>query len=206
VVLALLLLVAAHAGVAGPPASTGTVYGRVTLDLGEGAAAPGDPIVVYLDAVDGELNLPPPKETVRISQKNARFSPSFVVVARGQTVEMPNDDAIFHNVFSFSRPNQLDLGLYPKGEHRSVAFSEPGAVRLYCSIHESMSATIFVAPSALHATADATGAFRIAGVPRGTYRVRTWSERLPEASRQVEVSGGRDVEVALPIGGRPVGP
>jgi hypothetical protein len=63
-------------------------------------------------------------------------------------------------------------------------------VRVYCSIHESMNATIFVAPSIWHAIADSKGEFKIPDVPPGTYRLRTWNRRLPPASQVVQVSGG----------------
>ena len=46
---------------------------------------------------------------------------------------MPNDDVIFHSVFSYSTPNDFDLGLYPRGESRGERrFQYPGVVRICC--------------------------------------------------------------------------
>jgi len=182
--------------------SVGSVHGTVALAVEGARLADAGPVVVYLDALEGQLDYPIPREVPRLSQKNATFSPPFLVVAVGQTVEMPNDDSIFHNVFSYSKPNEMDLGLYPKGESRAVTFHHPGAVRVYCSIHESMSAVVFVAPSPYHTLADARGAFTIRGVPPGRYRLRTWSQMLPEAAREVEVGSGGDVAANLAIEGR----
>jgi plastocyanin len=67
-------------------------------------------------------------------QREARFAPPFLAIAAGQSVAMENDDAIYHNVFSFSKSNDFDLGLYPAGESRTVTFRYAGVVRTYCSI------------------------------------------------------------------------
>jgi plastocyanin len=180
-------------------AEPGSVGGTVVVRVEGVRLADVGPLVVFLDGVAGALEYHVPSQVVRISQKNAKFSPSFLVVARGQTVEMPNDDTIFHNVFSYSKPNEMELGLYPKGESRSVVFPHAGVVRVYCSIHESMSATIFVAPSPYHALADASGGFEIRAVPPGRYRLRTWNQMLPEGSGEVEVISARETRVQVPI-------
>jgi len=184
-----------------PAREPGSVRGRVEIAVEGVSLADTGPLVVYLEAPKGDLEYPIPREIPKISQRNARFAPSFLVVARGQTVEMPNDDTIVHNVFSYSKPNDLDLGLYPKGQSRLVTLRHAGVVRVYCSIHESMNATIFVAPSPYYALTDATGQFQIRGVPRGSYRLRTWNQMLPEASRDAQVRDGGDTRVDVGIEG-----
>ena len=118
----------------------------------------------------------------------------------GQGVLMPNDDTIFHNVFSFSRPNDFDLGVYPAGEVRTVRFQASGLVRIYCSIHESMSAEVLVVPTRWFGVASTTGEYRIPDVPPGRYRLTVWNERLPASTRNVVVNGSgslrQDVELA----------
>jgi plastocyanin len=202
---ALVVLLLAVAAPATPPehaaARPGSVRGRVELAADGVRLADVGPVVVYLDAPAGEVEYAPPREVPKISQRNARFSPSFLVVARGQTVEMPNDDTIVHNVFSYSKPNELDLGLYPKGASRLVTLRHAGVVRVYCSIHESMNATIFVAPSPYHTLAGPSGDFEIRGVPRGAYRLHTWSQMLPEAIRDVHVADGGATRVEIAIEG-----
>lgn len=183
----------------------GGVRGRVRLGI-EGAFL-GDvgPIVVYLEPLEAARDPERGNGTPRIRQRNARFSPGFLAVGVGQKVEMPNDDAIYHNVFSYSKPNEFDLGLYRAGESRSVAFRHPGAVKFYCSIHENMNGTIFVAPSQWLATVSAAGAFDLRSVPEGRYRLRTWSERLPATSREIQVRAAQTVELEIRVGD-PVAP
>jgi plastocyanin len=172
--------------------SAGTkVAGRVEISLPGMTLAQLGPVVVYLDGIDGQIPFEPGAGRVTIRQKNAAFSPSFSIVAPGQTVDMPNIDAIYHNVFSFSRPNDFDLGIYPAGESRSLEFEHPGVVRMYCSIHESMNATIFVSPSPFYDRAGVTGTFEIEGVPDGRYLLRTWNEKLPPTVRQLTVEAGK---------------
>jgi len=191
-ILAALLLVAgaAHAG---------EVSGRITLAVEGAQLADLGPTVVYLEG-GAPSPAPRPRQRPAIRQSSARFDPSFLVVAAGQTVDMPNEDTIFHNVFSMSRPNDFDLGLYPAGESRAVTFASPGLVRLYCSIHESMTGTVLVAPSPWFATATASGEYRLSDVPPGRYRLTAWNEKLPSETREVVVRAGR-TPLDLVLGG-----
>jgi hypothetical protein len=192
-----LLLPALPAGAHG----IGRVEGRVRIAV-EGASAFGvGPIVVYLEPLEA---IPHPRRPAvrepQLRQRDAQFTPGFLVVAAGQEVSMPNEDRIFHNVFSYSRGNRFDLGLYAGGESRSVTFDQPGVVKIYCSIHESMSASVYVAPSGLFAQVSDAGLFSLADVPEGRYRLRTWCERLPETQQEIRVQAGRTLELEIAIG------
>jgi len=180
-------------------ARAGEVLGRVALGVANASLASAGPVVVYLEGVDAPLVSAPRSRELEIKQKDANFSPTFLAIAAGETVVMPNDDVIFHNVFSYSTPNDFDLGLYPRGESREKTFQYPGVVRIYCSIHESMNATIFVAPSSYFAVAGPTGAYRIRDVPPGRYRLRTWNRRLPPASQLVDVGAGAPAVAELVV-------
>lgn len=182
----------------GFPAAAGEVRGQVTLAFEGTRLADLGPVVVFLEREQG-TDAVPRTSRARIRQYNARFDPEFLVVTAGQDVEMPNEDTIFHNVFSFSKPNDFDLGVYPSGESRTVSFRQPGLVKLYCSIHESMSGAVLVAPSPWYATASASGDYRIGAVPAGHYRLTVWNEKLPPATRAVQVKsdGKLSADVAL---------
>jgi plastocyanin len=184
-----------------PPAAAGVLAGRVTLAVDDARLADLGPTVVYLDAGDASTASGAPPGQVSVRQHNARFEPEFLVVVEGQTVEMPNDDTIFHNVFSFSRPNDFDLGLYPAGSSRKVVFRHSGVVRVYCSIHESMRGTILVTPTPWFAGVAASGEFRIPDVPPGRYRVSVWNEKLPLLTQPVTLTGPGTQRVELSLGG-----
>jgi plastocyanin len=183
--------------------AAGTVRGRLRLAVEGARIADVGPIVAYLEPLAGTPTPPPPAGTPKVYQKDARFSPAFLAIAAGQTVSMPNDDAIYHNVFSYSTPNDFDLGLYPAGEARSVTFRHAGVVRTYCSIHESMSGTIFVAPTRSFVVVRATGEFEIRDVPAGRYRLKSWADRIPSAAREIEVRAGQPTSAELVIGATP---
>ena len=167
------------------------LHGQVSLSVPGVPLAAVAPIVVYLEPLDGSPagNSPPPR-TARMRQRDARFSPPFLVVAAGTSVEMANDDAIYHNVFSYSRPNDFDLGLYPAGETRTLVLRHPGVVKLYCSIHESMNATVLVTPTRWFDVVDAKGGYAITGIRPGRYRAVMWAERLPAAAQEIEIGAG----------------
>jgi hypothetical protein len=101
-----------------------------------------------------------------------------------------------------SRPNDFDLGIYPAGQSRSVTFSSPGLVRLYCSIHESMRGTVLVTPSRWFAVASQGGSYRIRDVPPGSYSLHVWNERLPAVEQRIVVpEGAVRVDVTLGVPG-----
>jgi hypothetical protein len=194
------LLALAAPFAAGAQSTAGVVRGRVTLAVQGVRVADMGPLVVYLEPVDGRVVPPGPPPPETMHQRDARFAPSFLAIAAGQSVVMENDDAIYHNVFSFSRPNAFDLGLYPAGESRTVTFRYPGVVHTYCSIHESMNGTIFVSPSPFFTLVGSSGDFEWRSVPAGSWRLRSWCERLPTATRELRVLAGRSVEANLSIG------
>jgi plastocyanin len=195
------LLCVSSTSVAGRAAAAehGGVRGRVVVELGDIRVSELGPVVVSLEGTGSAPTFQTPTANAVIHQKEASFVPAFLVVAPGQAVTMPNDDTIFHNVFSYSKPNDFDLGLYGKGTSRTVTFHHPGVVRIYCSIHDSMNGLIVVAPSPYFDVADASGRFEIREVPPGTYRLRTWSEKLPEAAAGVTVSAAETSAVEVRI-------
>ena len=182
--------------------ATGDVRGRVSIAVDGVEASNVGPVAVYLSSVNEKFRFDTPQRRVTIRQENAQFVPSFSVVTVGQTIDLPNNDGFLHNVFSFSKPNDFELGLYPAGESRSVTLNHPGVVRIYCSIHESMRAVVLVAPSPWHAIGDASGAFEILDVPPGDYQITTFNEPLPSETRDLKVVAGESTIVKIAIGAK----
>lgn len=123
-------------------------------------------VVVFLTGMPPQTILPPMHAVVR--QRDESFEPRLVAITRGSTVDFPNDDPFFHNVFSLSRAASFDLGRYPKGHSRSRVFPKAGLVKLYCDLHSYMSAVIFVFDHPWFAVPDAAGRFVLDDVPAGT--------------------------------------
>ena len=146
-------------------------------------------MVVYLESPDPKRQIEVPKQTIKVSQKGAKFDPGLVIVCVGQTVDFLNDKdrLIEHNVFSNSITKQFDLGLYKPGESRSVTFDKPGAVFLYCSIHRHMDGVVFVSPTPFTSRVDKDGNYKIEGVPPTIWLVKTWQRRRRFAEVSVPV-------------------
>jgi hypothetical protein len=119
-----------------------------------------------------------------------------LAVRVGGEVEFPNYDPIFHNAFSSFSGQTFDLGLYPPGKTRTVAFKRPGVVRVFCNIHPTMSAVIMVLEQPWFAVSNAAGAFSIADVPPGEYELHVFHERATEATLRALVR-----RVTVPAGG-----
>jgi plastocyanin len=180
---------------------SGAVHGTIRFDVADVRMADLGPFAVYLEPLGHTPEFVTP-DPVKIDQRDATFDPGFVVVVAGQEVSMPNRDSFYHNVFSYSRPNDFDLGLYSEGERRSLVLRHPGVVRIYCSIHESMRAVILVSPTPWFDRVDRRGSFRIANVPPGRYRIQVFNEALPPQSRDLTVRALESTRVEIAIGER----
>ncbi len=126
--------------------------------------------------------------TTKVAQHRAEFFPHVLPVLAGTTVEWPNNDDIYHNVFSDSDAHPFDLGLYkgnPPDKH--VVFEHPGKVDVFCSIHANMHCIVLVMANPYFATTDAKGNYTIPNVPPGTYKLKAWHERLPVDEREITV-------------------
>lgn len=161
--------------------------------------------VVYIDGpLTNAVIVPPPKEaevsTVKVSQKRATFMPHVLPVMVGTTVDWPNKDDIYHNVFSYSEAKSFDLGLYKDPVVKSVTFDEPGRVDVFCSIHANMSCVVLVLQNPYFAVTDAQGNYSIPNVPPGTYRLKAWHERLPSQVRTITVAPAGDLKQDFTLG------
>jgi plastocyanin len=130
----------------------------------------------------------------RMDQKNETFVPHVLAIVAGTTVEFPNNDRIYHNVFSLSRARSFDLGRYAAGKSKSVRFDRPGIVRVFCEIHSHMRAFILVFAHRYFAVTDDEGRFGIDNVPPGAYTLVAWNESVPQTTKRVVVPENGDVE------------
>lgn len=134
-----------------------------------------------------------------IRQKGEEFLPHLVAVPVGSTVEFPNDDPIFHNVFSLSRAATFDLGRYPRGQSKSRTFSASGVVKVYCHLHSHMNAVIRVFDHPYFAIPDAQGRFRITDLAPGRYDVVAWHERVGEVTLEAAVTAGQSASLSFSL-------
>ena len=138
---------------------------------------------------------------VEIRQRNENFVPRVVAVTVGSSVEFPNDDPIYHNVFSLSRARNFNLGRYPRGHTRRVSFERAGTVKVFCDIHSHMTATVMVFNHPWFAVPAEDGRFELPAVPIGDREITAWHERLGDTTQRVRVEGGRaaTTDFVLPV-------
>jgi plastocyanin len=146
-------------------------------------AASAATTLVYAEPLDGSARPQAGSFTLRQSKKT--FQPRVLAITTGSTVKFPNDDSVFHNVFSLNRPEPFDLGLYRAGAWKSQTFTAPGIYRVFCDIHPQMAAVIVVASYVTEV--DAGGAYRL-DLPAGRYKITAWSERSEPVTAEVTVS------------------
>jgi plastocyanin len=158
------------------------VSGRVRLT----GRPPGVSIVtiVYAEPLDGGRVQP---GQFSMAQRNKAFLPHVLAVPAGSTINFPNEDQIFHNVFTLSRPSPFDLGLYRAGASKAQTFTAPATYRVFCNIHPQMTAIILVVPTSFIAEVDGAGNYRL-DLPAGRYRVTAWSERADASSVDLTVT------------------
>ena len=166
-----------------PPAE---LVGRVETTAASGEKTPSTGAVVWIPGVPAARSAPP-----AMSSNQKRFAPHVIAVTQGTVVSFPNQDKVFHNVFSRSTGSEFDLGLYRNGASRSVRFSKPGLVRVYCNIHPDMAGYVRVLEDGVFTTTDDKGAFRLAGIPPGRRVVQVWEERAGEKQFPLELEAGR---------------
>jgi len=175
--------------VAAEPTSFGTIRGKLAVPAGEPVA------YVYVENI-----LAPAAKGQRkvIEQAGKKFVPNWAVIQRGTAIAFPNNDNIYHNVFSLSPGNNFDLGLYNSdGEAKSHAFNEPGAVDVYCNIHPQMQASVLVVPNKHFAKVKPDGTFELPNVPTGRRKVVAWAPGSRIVADWVEVAAGGAVDINL---------
>lgn len=197
-------------------ARNGTIRGHVELrrppqpverrpnvaDLG--AATPRDVpdllrSVVYLESAPrGAFEAQEAGHAV-MDQRNETFVPHLLAITTGTTVDFPNSDRFYHNVFSLSKTRRFDLGRYAAGESKHVTFDRPGIVRVFCEIHSHMNAYILVFNHPYFAVSDDEGRYHIDNVPPGTYNVIAWHEGDAADAKAVTVPDGAAAELDFSI-------
>lgn len=199
---------AAPAAVA--PAGTARIVGKVPVLQRKSSSAVkdyGPPPAFKVDAPDppasavwvgsGAPVLDPVKAApARVEQRGYQFRPALSVVQAGTPVVFPNEDQLYHSVFSYSPAKRFDLGRFRKGEEpNAVVLDTPGVVQLFCEVHEHMRANVVVVDTPWFAVTDPDGRFAIDGVAPGRHVVSIWLSPKQTVTREVEVKAGQVLEV-----------
>jgi plastocyanin len=169
----------------GEASKTGVVKGTIAI-----AGKPATDVVVSIEGVpqdQSKAQLSGGKAKAVMNQKDLKFIPRVLPVVVGTTVDFPNNDKTFHNVFSNSDAKKFDLGLYPSGQSRSVTFDKAGVVKILCNAHPHMEAYIVVKNHRYFSVADSRGNYTLSDVPLGKYRIEVWHPQFGTRTVPVEL-------------------
>jgi plastocyanin len=210
---ALLFCLGAFVSICGTTRAQAVVEGRVALPKSQSAPVVNkryqvvnkggiiaiDPAVavVYLE---GAFPRPASPPRAQMAQKDLAFVTPLLPVQIGTTVEFPNLDDTYHNIFSYSKPKRFDLGRYRPDERPipSETFDQPGLVALHCDIHEHMRGIILVVQTPHFTRSDTEGRYRLAGLPAGRYTLKAWMNSKTTLERPVELKNGATLRVDFP--------
>ncbi len=151
--------------------------------------------VVYFEPAG--KTAPPAAERFKIRTTGKKFEPRVRIVPRGSTVSFPNDDPILHNVFSVSKGNAFDLGLYRGETVKAATFETPGVVRVFCNVHLSMVAYVLVLETPYVTSPSDDGSFVLSDLPAGKGRLTVWHDRAKAQTLDVRVPSAAPVEVRI---------
>jgi plastocyanin len=179
-------------------ATAGVYPGRIVGIQGDRDTSELDNVIVFINS---SMRVDSAARQVAIRQTNEEFVPHVVAVTVGSTVEFPNDDLIFHNVFSLSRTATFDLGRYPRNASKARTFTKPGVVKVFCHLHSHMSAIVRVFSHPYFVSPDRDGRFTIPDVPAGRLDVTAWHERAGEGTHaaNIEAGGTTELTFSLPL-------
>ncbi len=149
--------------------------------------------VIYIESIPGKYE--PPHTRPQLDQRDMVFRPLVLPILIGSTVDFPNSDPLFHNVFSLSQPKEFDLGRYPKGQKKSVTFEHAGVVSVYCEIHSYMFATILVLQNPYFTVPDENGNYVLKNIPPGTYQLSFWFGRKKAETKTVTVNSNQVITI-----------
>ncbi len=153
--------------------------------------------VVYLEGI---FPRPSTQAVKQVNQKDFMFTPGLLPVQTGTKVEFPNLDDSYHNVFSFSPAKRFDLGRYRPDEKPVPfqVFDKPGMITLRCDIHEHMRGIILVVDTPHFVISGTDGAFRLQGVPSGSYKLKAWINSRTTLEKAVELKSGIVTKIYFP--------
>lgn len=205
------------------PKGGGTVHGVISFKGKPPAAVPiapgSDPHCDGMNLVeqpilvkDGKLanvlvriqgNVPgqpttPQSPMVVVDQNRCTYLPRVQGAVVGQPLVLMNSDGTLHNVRGMAGNKQLfNVMQHPLKTKEARPPEDAGLIHFRCDIHPWMTAWVVMSPHPYFATTSEDGAFRLEGVPPGTYTLEAWHETLGTKTARVTVKEGQEAEVSF---------
>lgn len=157
-------------------------------------------VLVTLTDVPKEKIPPLQPHQLILDNRGCRFVPHVSVLTVGSTIKALNSDPVLHTVHLYGAV-EANLALPAKRSRVTKAIAQQGMIIVRCDVHGWMRAFIQVDDHPFHAVSDATGSFRIAHIPAGTYHLEAWHERLQAQKKTIHIEAGQTAwaEIVYPL-------
>jgi plastocyanin len=149
-------------------------------------------VYVYIKSGAPSYTASPSSRPVLLNQKGCRYTPHVIAVQQGGSVAFLNSDSTVHNIHTMpNMPGNASTDITEPANSnapRTQRFPTPEVmIPVRCNNHPWMSAFINVAPNPWYAVTNSEGAFRISGLPAGTYTLAAVHEKLGEQDIQITI-------------------
>ncbi|MBI3329551.1 MAG: hypothetical protein HYZ81_22960 [Nitrospinae bacterium] len=145
-----------------------------------------------------------PTESFILDQRGCAFRPYLQVVRNGAELVILNSDPMLHNIHTYELIGGAKRTLFnvaqPKFKPKvvqTIKVSRGKAIRVECDAHDFMLGWIAVSDHPYVSLVGENGAFEIADVPPGTYKVRAWHPFLGEQVQEVTIPAQGRASVTL---------
>jgi plastocyanin len=195
---ALGLAVALGAGCAHEHPPTAALQGLIETSAGRHPRTSIEDTVIYLVSESAAAApVPASHAPTIVTEDDSGLHPTVVAIPVGTRVEFRNRDQVFHMPFSISPAQPFHTDGIAPGESHTLVFDHTGSIHVFCELHPSESAFIYVVPSTRYTRADPHGRFHFWNVAPGPYTLRTWHPELGETSQAVVVPPHGEVKVTV---------
>jgi plastocyanin len=143
-----------------------------------------------------------PSAPVHIDQKGCTYVPHVVGLQAGQPLEVTNSDPTLHNVHPLPHDNvEWNKSQAAGAGAIDETFAKPEfMIPVKCNIHPWMRAYVNVVAHPFFAVTDENGAFSIAGLPPGDYKLEAVHERFGSQEFQFKVAAGEKAAAEFTFG------
>ncbi len=143
----------------------------------------------------------PASETVSILNQKCAFATRIMTARIGATLEIKNADPVMHNTHvRLDKRTFLNVALVSGGRPVQKPVKVPGLMNVQCDRHKFMQGYVLAFDHPFHILTDATGQFRLSGVPAGTRTITVWHETLGTVKKDIQVPASGEVQVMLEVG------
>ncbi|MCK6544654.1 carboxypeptidase regulatory-like domain-containing protein [Myxococcota bacterium] len=141
---------------------------------------------------------PAKTDKVTLDQKGCLYHPSVLGLQVGQTLSILNSDPLLHNVHAMAKGAEFNMAMPKQNQviERKLK-KQQVMVQVKCDVHSWMQAWIGSVDHPFFAVTGADGAFKLEGLPKGTYELELWHPTLGTQTTSVTVNDGAASSVSV---------